>query len=110
MEGSEIATAVVVGVIGFGTRKSWWPVYVDMAASMVSSIKTGFERWGKIGRGVWHGTLLESSCGRARVSETPNHDPRDDVPSADRARSRYVDGEIDERELESRLEEALAEE
>ena len=111
MQGAEPAAmatvGIAIGIFAFGTRKSWWPVFVNGADEIIDGLQMVFETFEKVGLCVWHGTLLEFSQGKSRVSDAPDHDSREKGPATERARAQYVRGEIDERELEGRLEEAM---
>lgn len=101
------AAEIAIGVFAFGTRKRWWPVFVSGANEIIDDIQSGFEWYKGVLIRVWHGALLEPSRDKSHASDTSEHDPREKAPATELARAQYVEGEIDERELEERLEEAL---
>jgi len=102
------AVEIAVVIVAFGGRKRWWPVFVDVANEIIDDLQMVFGVFGGVALDVWHGTLLGPSRGKPRVSDTSEHDPREKAPATERARAQYVAGEIEERELEERLEEAMA--
>ena len=101
------AAEIAIGVFAFGTRKRWLPVFVNGANEIIDDIQRGFEWYKGVLIDVWHGGLLERSWDKSYVSDTSDRDPRERAPATEPAQRQYVEGEIDEHELEERLEEAL---
>lgn len=84
------AEVVVMGAIA-------WRWFDEIQATMTRLVRF-FEA-------VWSNAMTGFAlmAGKSRVSETSDHDPREPKP----AKQRYVDGEIDELELERELEDEL---